>query len=882
MKPDCEHYCKDNWIFPKHPDNRPGLKTINYRIGEYSDFRKALMRSLNKNPVLAGWTHREADDPGIALLDGAAILGDILTFYQNLYANEAFLRTARWRESVAELVRLLGYRLSPGLGGKATFAFEVEGSKPVTIPKGFQVKAELEKLDEQATFESTSQVSAYPELSKFYLYRPLIENPKIYRNSTKEFYIDMPADGSVELEAEDRLLIGRPYLSFIQNSDRLYDTQIVTIDSVREFHGVKFYKIKGSIQDLNNLEKVTAYKLGRTFNHFGHNGPPKRISIQHNQASEKDVSFQRSMDVTWSNNVDPWLEPLEMPLDVEVNDISLGSDLIFQVALSFPVPVRPVDAKLFYVLLELRPPLFTLIRKATEIRKGSYTWGALTGSSTVLHIDKQLVVNTRNTLDIRQVRIHETLGPRLQLRAVPEEKTASRGNVLYFYDAETTALALKGRKVIFQVSSNEVIEASVNHVTKTRTMDEPFALHAPSWKVTLNNEVLYSNFPNGKEPGTVVFGNLVETTQGKTEKEKPLGNGDSRKTFQIFKLPKSPLAYLLDASTTPPEVPELKISVDDQLWEQVPSFYGHSANEQIYIVREDENNESWVQFGDGKTGARLPSGLSNVVARYRTGIGAHGPLKDGADVQAGNRLDKLEKIYMPGRASMGSRPEKAENARIAGPGKTQSLGRLVTIKDYESEALGISGVAKVKSEWGLYNNSPGVKLTILMESGKYGKYEDVQDKMEEFNRSRGPNRFPVIIKQGRFKYINLNLTAWVDKYYKQDQVKTAIKKALGVTGEEGNGIDGSLGLMGLNERQFGEDEYSERVLGVVQNVPGVVWVRISSFRALYGPQDPEAIDWPDVQSDQGTISARHQDVLALYKKHLKINLAEAKFKGDCV
>jgi hypothetical protein len=37
---------------------------------------------LPSAPDLAYCTHRGAVDPGIALLEGAAILGDILTFYQ--------------------------------------------------------------------------------------------------------------------------------------------------------------------------------------------------------------------------------------------------------------------------------------------------------------------------------------------------------------------------------------------------------------------------------------------------------------------------------------------------------------------------------------------------------------------------------------------------------------------------------------------------------------------------------------------------------------------------------------------------------------------------------------------------------------------------------
>ena len=86
-------------------------------------------------PSWRAWTHREPDDPGIALLEGAAILGDILTFYQEHYANEAYLRTAAWRESVAELVRLTGYRLAPGIGGRATFAFEVTRQRAGDDPR---------------------------------------------------------------------------------------------------------------------------------------------------------------------------------------------------------------------------------------------------------------------------------------------------------------------------------------------------------------------------------------------------------------------------------------------------------------------------------------------------------------------------------------------------------------------------------------------------------------------------------------------------------------------------------------------------------------------------------------------------------------------------
>src|SRR5678815_3464052 len=105
---DCNPFIADDFVFPRRPGNRPALDRIGYSIGSYPEFLEFLMRRINDSVELRAWTHRAPDDPGIALLQGAAIVGDILTFYQERYANEAFLRTATWRESIAALTRLTG------------------------------------------------------------------------------------------------------------------------------------------------------------------------------------------------------------------------------------------------------------------------------------------------------------------------------------------------------------------------------------------------------------------------------------------------------------------------------------------------------------------------------------------------------------------------------------------------------------------------------------------------------------------------------------------------------------------------------------------------------------------------------------------------------
>src|SRR4030095_16566907 len=100
--------------------------------------------------------------------------------------------------------------------------------------------------------------------------------------------------------------------------------------------------------------------------------------------------------------------------------------------------------------------------------------------------------------------------------------------------------------------------------------------------------------------------------------------------------------------------------------------YGHGPTEQIYIVREDAEGRSFVQFGDGETGSRLPSGLKNVVAIYRTGVGAHGPIETDATPSTRERPPGFDKVTLAGIVSGGAEPEDAGKAREAAPGKVQS------------------------------------------------------------------------------------------------------------------------------------------------------------------------------------------------------------------
>ncbi|HEX5706110.1 MAG TPA: hypothetical protein VFX96_02360 [Pyrinomonadaceae bacterium] len=899
MSEDCRNDCAAPLRFPRRIFNRPGLGRIDYRVGTYADIRQFLLRNLDRDPTLQGWTHRGADDPGIALLEGASILGDILTFYQELYANEAYLRTARWRESIADLTRLIGYRLSPGLGGNATFAFEVKGDRAVTVPVGFPVKAQVEGLEKAAEFETSEELVAYPWLSRFNLFRPLVW-PDTVKPTTTEFYIQTPDQfvSPVELKEGDRLLVG-----VAGPGGQIADAEVAIVASTRVLHGTTLIKIKGALKRTTGTASLVAYKLGRTFRHFGHNGPQKKIvppaQVKATSTTsgtpptttttanvpppvEQPINFSRLLTgTTGGANVNPDLGELDFPLDIEVQDLPSGVPFIAQLT-----AVKVVN--IFFSIM-LIPVELTLVRTVKDVKPVALTWGLLDGRASLITLDDILDIPTPfpSFADIRAIQFHETLSPRLTLAAAPREVLLPlKGTKLFFFGTQAEAENLAGRRVMFERPEGATTEAVVTEVAPDAS--PTLAARKRLRRLTVSEEVTLAEFPNEK-PTVTVFGNLATATQGKTERETPLGGGDARQAFQTFKLPKSPLTYLLSAGDTPPEVPELQVWVNNRLWKRVASLFGRGPSEQVYIVREDAAGDSWVQFGDGKTGARLPSGIKNVVARFRTGTGAHGALKPETKVQAGARLDRLDKVQMPGTSAGGSEPESGENAREAAPGKIQSLDRLVSVKDFESETLAISGVERAQAAWRIDKNIAGLHVTVLMATGRGAEIEAVRQVLAEFNSCRGPRRFPVIVDEGRLLYVAVSLVYGIDPTFREDVVAPAIRAALGV---EGAGGDYRRGLFGTLRRRFGEREYATRIEGTVQNVEGVVWAKVKNFAALGEafdppfvasgkPIDPATIPLPPKLKLKPIVGCDHLHMLALHAAHLSLAAAAEQPKEAC-
>ena len=116
-------------VTPQAIANRPGLAAVAYRAGTWATFLESMLARLStlyldvpvpdgggklervfplaglvlKNGTLQrtspGLSTRDPSDPAIALLDAWAVVGDVLTFYEERIANEGYLRTATEHDS---------------------------------------------------------------------------------------------------------------------------------------------------------------------------------------------------------------------------------------------------------------------------------------------------------------------------------------------------------------------------------------------------------------------------------------------------------------------------------------------------------------------------------------------------------------------------------------------------------------------------------------------------------------------------------------------------------------------------------------------------------------------------------------------------------------
>lgn len=356
--------------------------------------------------------------------------------------------------------------------------------------------------------------------------------------------------------------------------------------------------------------------------------------------------------------------------------------------------------------------------------------------------------------------------------------------------------------------SELVMVASVAHEAKTLVNGAP---------VEVKGEKLHTFLHMAQPPAyryrrntMKIYGNVVRATHGETRDE-VLGSGDGSKEFQSFQLRQPPLTYLAAPNPSGTES-TLEVRVNNVRWREAPNLFVLSPNDRKYITKADDDGKTTVICGDGENGARLPTGIENIQAVYRQGLGKDGNVK--AD-QIKLPLTKplgVKGVNNPLPASGGVDKETRDQARTNAPIAVLALDRLVSVQDYADFARTFAGIVKASAK----RLSDGVREVVHLTIAGAGNIPiDVTSDLYR-NLIGALGRFgdplqPLQVESFDRVLLIVSAKVNVDPDYLWESVKEKMRARL-------------LDKLGFDSRELGQSVTLSEVLSLMQAVPGVNYV----------------------------------------------------------
>jgi hypothetical protein len=769
--------CPCDAAAPPAITNLPGLEQIVFRAGDFNTFRTALLTPLASEVSLSAWNSGRGidSDPavidlGVMMAEWFAYLADILTFYNERIANEDYLRTCILPSTPASLVNLLGYTPRPTIGATgflaALLAPTVVGAQTITLPEGLE-------------FQSKPGPGQIPQ------------SFELHPATT----VGLPA--SVATTPPPSLLNG--------GSPLLLDGAVTSITSgMQLLLCPRDNNAAPNLITISTLPAVQTTATGKqTAITFTVTQPGAAVTTAATSRLLKSNQNAGLWTVNGSN-IDPWGTTIQMASllrQIQPGDwlvfTSAGTAQAIQVASTQdvlgdastaggPTTVSsgptPTPIPVLHTQITLQKALSSAIINAGTSINVLFGWveaGVL--------VDQPLSAWNG---------IASSLWP-MQPASFPKNSPLGTPGAAPILLADSAG---NGAQASATVDSNGSL--SVNWPSSTPTSLDP-----------------------AFTPPITVYYDLLPVSAGKTVKNEIVGSGDSTQSGQSFKLAKSPVTYLASGSTY---ASTIALTVNGLPWTAVPSFYGQSASAQVFVVRQDANQNTYIDFGDGVNGALVPTGTNNIVATYRFGGGASSAAAGKLTVVA-KSFPGLQSVVNPVAVAGGSDPDPAALIRQYAPRSVLTFGRAVSVFDYQAIAAGAPGVSMASAQWSWdsANQRAGVMVYV---AGQPGIAASVQALL---SASGDPNR-PVAVRPATQIPVSLTLQFVVLAGVDIPTLESAVTTAL---------CDPSSGVFSPPQIAIGQALFDSNIEAVLQIIPGVIAVAASTF-AFRSGADPGPLHVP--------------------------------------
>jgi predicted phage baseplate assembly protein len=438
------------------------------------------------------------------------------------------------------------------------------------------------------------------------------------------------------------------------------------------------------------------------------------------------------------------------------------------------------------------------VKAASEVSRADYT---LSGKSTRLTLDR---INGLGNYLIRRTTVHAQSEELMLARLPIEEPVEGQELALEtwvdgLYEGQSIIVCGELDDASGVSACEHAVVKDVEHVLETEGFTR-LTLVAP-----LENTYVRASVK--------INANVALATHGETVSE-TLGSGDAGRAFQRFTLRQPPLTYV-SAATPTGSATTLSVRVNGLLWHEVPTFYGRTPDERIYVTRTDDEGRTTVQFGDGRTGARLPTGQDNVTATYRKGTGLDGLVRANQLSQLMTRPLGVKGVINPSAASGAADREARDEARRNAPLTVMTLERVVSLADYEDFSRAFAGIGKSLATWTWNGEQRGVFLTVAGANGA-GIESPLDKNLFAALRAAGDPAVPLEVASYQPRLFRLKAKVRVHPDHKPEQVLPEVERSL-------------RARFSFDARAFGQPVALSEVVGCMQRVAGVLAVDVDEL-----------------------------------------------------
>lgn len=365
-------------------------------------------------------------------------------------------------------------------------------------------------------------------------------------------------------------------------------------------------------------------------------------------------------------------------------------------------------------------------------------------------------------------------------------------SILGYIPTQKTAATVE---LTFQNSTNSPITVpALTQVSTTSTVDGE------------NIEVIFETNSSVVVPtkvGTTNGSVFVLATQGVSVFDELIGTstGGANQTFELNEI------SIIESSVS--------ISVNGITYNQVSYLIDYSASDPVFLVNTDSEGITYITFGDNVSGRIPPSG-SEIYASYRVGGGDIGNVSTNTltyivtNVQAGLSVNNQS------AAVGGADEESTDSIRINAPASLKALNRAVSLLDYASLALQVSGIAKAIAVANVYS-SVTVYVGLFGDRGVDGSlnpttiFNTIANRLLEYYVDKCPPNVSITIQPPNYAEVDITVDITISPEYRNASVKAQVENAL-------------KELLNFDNVVFGDVIRLSDILEATTNINGVLQV----------------------------------------------------------